>query len=96
MHEQSEIRNSKFEIHTVLVTGGAGYVGAALVPRLLDAGYRVRVLDLYIFGEHVLDALKDHPNLEQIKGQRVRFAALPLVVPGLSGCPVRAVAWIER
>jgi kynurenine formamidase len=35
-------------------------------------------------------------NLDRIKGQRVRFAALPLNVPELSGCPVRAVAWIER
>jgi kynurenine formamidase len=34
-------------------------------------------------------------NLDQIKGQRVRFAALPLKIPGLSGCPVRAVAWTE-
>jgi arylformamidase len=35
-------------------------------------------------------------NLEQIKGRRVRFAALPLVIPGATGCPVRAVAWQER
>jgi arylformamidase len=34
-------------------------------------------------------------NLERIKGQRVRFAALPALVPGLSGFPVRAVAWRE-
>ena len=34
-------------------------------------------------------------NLDQIKGQRVRFAGLPLNVPGLSGCPIRAVAWTE-
>lgn len=53
---------------TVLVTGGAGYVGSLLVPRLLKEGYRVRVLDLYIFGENVLDSVKDNPNLEQIKG----------------------------
>ena len=55
------------EIHTILVTGGAGYIGAVLVPALLREGYRVRVLDLYIYGDHVLDAVKDHPNLEQIK-----------------------------
>lgn len=53
---------------TILVTGGAGYVGSDLVPRLLQAGYAVRVLDLYIYGEHVLDAVRDHPNLTQIKG----------------------------
>lgn len=56
------------ELKTVLVTGGAGYVGAVLVPKLLDRGYRVKVLDLYIYGEDVLDAVKENPHLEQIKG----------------------------
>ena len=35
----------------ILVTGGAGYVGAVLVPKLLTAGHRVTVLDLYMYGE---------------------------------------------
>ena len=53
---------------TVLVTGGAGYVGSVLVPKLLFQGYKVKVLDLFLYGEDVLEDVKDHPNLEIIKG----------------------------
>ena len=52
----------------IMVTGGAGYVGALLTPRLLDAGWRVRVLDLLIYGREPLAAVADHPNLEIIEG----------------------------
>lgn len=52
----------------VLITGGAGYVGSVLVPKLLRADYDVKVLDLYIYGEHVFDSVKNHPRLEEIKG----------------------------
>src|SRR5579871_4327004 len=37
----------------ILLAGGAGYVGSALVPRLLDRGYEVTVLDLFWFGNHL-------------------------------------------
>jgi len=69
-------------ITTVLVTGGAGYVGSILVPKLLDKGYRVKVLDLYIYGENVLDAVKDNPNLKQIKGDIRNTALLEKELPG--------------
>ena len=59
----------------MLVTGGAGYVGSVLVPKLLKNGYQVKVVDLYIYGEAVLDQVKDHPNLKQIKGD-IRDKAL--------------------
>lgn len=66
-----------------LLTGGAGYVGAVLTPRLLALGWRVRVLDWYVFGEHVLDGVKDHPNLEQIRGD---IRDVPLLRRVLRGC----------
>jgi nucleoside-diphosphate-sugar epimerase len=53
---------------TVLVTGGAGYVGSVLVPKLLAAGHNVRVLDTYYFGDDVLAAAGRHPGLTEIKG----------------------------
>ncbi len=49
----------------IYVTGGAGYVGSVLTKKLLDRGYRVSVIDLFIYGEEVLP---DHPNLTKIKG----------------------------
>ncbi len=70
------------EIKTVFVTGGAGYVGAVLVPKLLAAGYAVKVLDLYIFGESVLDAVKHNPKLTQIRGDMRSRKLLEEHIPG--------------
>ena len=67
---------------TVLVTGGAGYVGSVLVPVLLQAGYRVKVLDLYLYGDPVLAAHADNPRLEQFKGDMRERALLEKLVPG--------------
>lgn len=58
------------DISTVLVTGGAGYVGSVLVPLLLEAGYRVRVLDLFLYGDHVFDEIPGdlRESLEILRG----------------------------
>jgi nucleoside-diphosphate-sugar epimerase len=63
----------------VLVTGGAGYVGSNLVPKLLAAGHRVTVLDLCIYG----DVLPPHADLRIVKGD-LRSPAD--VTAALAGC----------
>ena len=46
----------------MIVTGGTGYVGSSLVPRLIEGGYRVRTLDFCpensISSEHTTDSFE--------------------------------------
>lgn len=67
----------------VLVTGGGGYVGAALVPALLEKGYQVRVLDLFFFGDQVLNGCMSHPQLEIVKGD---LRSEEVVKKSIRGC----------
>ncbi len=63
----------------IFITGGAGYVGAMLVPRLLELGNSVTVLDLMWYGEDVIDA---HPNLVMVKGDIRDQELLRKIIPG--------------
>jgi len=56
------------EIRDVLVIGGAGYIGSALVERLLQLGYRVGVLDLLLYGDAPIADFYEHPRFELIEG----------------------------
>ncbi|MGH6839983.1 MAG: NAD-dependent epimerase/dehydratase family protein, partial [Methylocella sp.] len=47
----------------VLVIGGAGYIGSAVVEKLLNLGFQVLVLDALHFGRQTLSRVATHPNL---------------------------------
>lgn len=47
----------------IICTGGCGYKGSVLVPKLLERGHRVTVIDVQWFGNH----LPPHPNLLTMK-----------------------------
>lgn len=66
-------------LKNILITGGAGYVGSVLVPKLLEQGYTVTVLDLMIYGEEVLPK---HPRLNAVTGDIRDQELLNKLLPG--------------
>ncbi|MFQ5912855.1 MAG: NAD-dependent epimerase/dehydratase family protein [Nitrospinota bacterium] len=52
----------------VAITGGAGYVGSALVPFLIRRGYEVSLIDLFLYGEDVFDGMERSRSLQMVKG----------------------------
>jgi nucleoside-diphosphate-sugar epimerase len=67
----------------ILVVGGAGYLGSALVPMLLDRGYAVRVLDSLLFGKESLKSVEKRLKFELIQGD---VRDIQAVVQTMKGC----------
>lgn len=67
---------------TVLLIGGAGYIGSGLLPRLLKNGYRVRLLDAFLYGREPIQEWASHPNLEIVKAD---FRRIDVVVQSMRG-----------
>ena len=55
-------------IRNVLVVGGAGFVGSVLIPKLLDRGYHVRVMDSLVYGDDGIRHLNGRPRYEMVDG----------------------------
>jgi nucleoside-diphosphate-sugar epimerase len=69
-------------IKNILVIGGAGYIGSALLPRLLDKGYNVRLLDLLLYGTEPIAEWLNHPRLEILHAD---FRQVEKVVQAMHG-----------
>lgn len=72
--------NNAIESKNILVTGGAGYLGSVIVPKLLDLGHKVTVLDNFMFNQDSLNPLCLNPNFEVYRGDcRDKTLVSPLV-----------------
>jgi nucleoside-diphosphate-sugar epimerase len=67
----------------ILVVGGAGYIGSALVEALLSLGLKVSVLDAMHFGEETLSRVAGHPNLTLIREDFRHIEALTRAMSGV-------------
>ncbi len=68
---------------TVLVIGGAGYIGSTLVRKLLAAGRKVRVMDSLVYGDSAIRDVLGHPNLTLQIGDCRRIHDLVAAVKGV-------------
>ena len=67
---------------SILLIGGAGYIGSALLPKLLAKDYKVRLLDLFFYGTEPIERWLSHPNLEVIQAD---FRQIDKVVEAMRG-----------
>lgn len=73
----------------ILIAGGAGYVGSTLVPKLLDRGYDVDVLDLFWFGNHLPEQTGIiHKDIFDISVQDLEKYQQVVFLAGLSNDPM--------
>src|SRR5689334_18275008 len=77
---------------SILVTGGAGYLGSILVPELLAAGNRVTVLDNFMYLQNSLAHVCANPAFEIVNGDaRSTDTLRPLVAKADYVLPLAAL-----
>ena len=55
------------ELKSILVTGGAGYIGSVLTHKLVESGYNVRIIDSLIYGKDGISDLISNNSVELIE-----------------------------
>jgi nucleoside-diphosphate-sugar epimerase len=68
---------------SILITGGAGYLGSTLVPALLQAGYKVTVLDNFLFSQNSLLECCANPDFNVVRGDCRDKALLEKLMKGV-------------
>ncbi len=66
----------------IFITGGAGYIGTTLVPKLLDLGHEVTVFDMLLHGGNQIIPFFRHKNFNFIRGDIREFEKLQEAVTG--------------
>lgn len=73
----------------ILVAGGAGYIGSVLVPRLIDRGYEVDVVDLLWFGNHLPESVKViQRDVKDLTEEDLKVYDQVIFLAGLSNDPM--------
>ena len=82
---------------SIFITGGAGYLGSILVPSLIQDGYKVTVLDNFLFEQNSLSHICANPNFDIVYGdardedlvaKHVRDADVVIPLAALVGAPL--------
>jgi nucleoside-diphosphate-sugar epimerase len=82
--EEKQAKDSAAEKpQNILLIGGGGYIGSALLGMLLQRGYRVRLLDLMLYGNDPIKDLVEHPNLEIMKADFRQVDKMVQAVKGM-------------
>lgn len=73
----------------ILIAGGGGYIGSALIPKLLERGYSIDVVDLFWFGDHLPEnVVRIKKDIFDLKSQEMEKYDQVIFLAGLSNDPM--------